>query len=308
MPGIYDQLVTRTDVAGLLPQPVVIDLQEDIRRTSIVASMFRHIPMTSGQAKTSVLDALPYAYWVNGDTGLKQTTKVSWTGKMLTAEELAVIVPVPEAVIADVSVDIFARLRPLLADAFAAVLDAACVFGVNRPATFAQALVPGAAAATPTQAIVNADVVAGIDDALGLLEGLDINISGMVARSSVRGAVRKALSSLGGASSLGQAPNDLFGYPITYPSGTLSWPANLQSIIGDWNAAVLGVRQDITYKVLSESVISDDAGKVIFNLAQQDAVALRAVARYAFTTADSLTIDAAGQIKKSYPFATTATA
>lgn len=308
MPPIYDQLVTRVDVQGLMPEPAVVDLQTDIARTSIVSSLFRQIPMSSGQAKTSVLDALPYAYWVNGDTGLKQTSKVSWTGKYLTAEELAVIVPVPEAVIADVSVDIFARLRPLLADAFARVLDSACVFGVNRPATFSQAIVPGAAAATPTQAIVNADVVEGIDTALGLLEGNDVDVTGIVARASVRGHLRRALAQLGGAASLGAAPNDLFGYNLLYPSGSLAWPANLMTIMGDWNAAVLGVRQDITYRVLSESVISDDAGKVIFNLAQQDAVALRAVARYAFVTADHVSIGADGQQVTSYPFATTATA
>lgn len=308
MPPIYDQLIARTDVQGLMPEPVVVELQQDIARTSIVASLFRQIPMSSGQVKTAVLDALPYAYWVNGDTGLKQTTKVSWTGKYLTAEELAVIVPVPEAVIADVNVDIFARLRPLLADAFAMVLDSATVFGVNRPATFAQAIVPGAAAATPTQAIVNADVVAGIDEALSLLEGNDVNVNGIVARAAVRGAVRRALTQLGGASSLGAAPNDLFGYPLVYPSGTLGWPANLQTIMGDWTCAVLGVRQDITYKVLSESVISDDAGKVIFNLAQQDAVALRAVARYAFAVADHVGTGADGQPQSTYPFATTATA
>ena len=305
---LYDQLIARTDVAGLLPPPAVIELQADMNRTAISTTLFRQVPMASGQAKTAVINSLPHAYWVNGDTGIKATTKMSWAGKVLTAEEIAVIVPIPEAVIADVSVNIFARIRPLLAAEFARVLDDATLFGVNRPASFGQAIVPGAAAATPTHAVVNADVVAGIDTALGLLEGKDVSVTDIVARSSVRGATRQKLASLGGAAELAGASNELYGYPLTYPKGSGAWPANLMTIEGDFTAAILGVRQDITFKVLSESVISDAAGVVIFNLAQQDSVALRAVARYAFQTADHLSYGAAGVIDKSYPFATTATA
>jgi len=301
MPGVYDQLISRVDVAGLMPEPAVIELNQELARSSIALSLFRQVPMSTGQAKMSVLDGLPYAYWVNGDTGLKQTTKVSWAGKYLVAEEMAVIVPVPEAVVADMGRDIWGLVRPLLVGAFSEKLDHATVFGIDRPATFAQAIVPGSAANGTAFTGPGLDAV---NDALDALEGADVTITNIVGRATLRGVIRRALAELGGAAELGAAPNSIFGYPLTYPGGTLAWPAGLQAILGNFNAAIVGVRQDINYRVLTESVISDDAGNVVFNFAQQDAVGLRATARYAFAVADQQFVDADGSIGTTYPFAT----
>lgn len=301
MPAVYDQLVSRVDAAGLIPENTSRQIIQTIQERSISAQLMTHVPMSTATERVPVIDMLPTAYWVNGDTGLKQTTKVSWTDKVLVAEELATIVPIPEAVLADSNYDLWAQIRPLLADAILRKLDEAVVFGFNRPASFAQAIVPAASAAGQT---ANGTAPDNIDDALSLLEGKDVNVSAIAARASVRGAIRKALAGLGGAVSLGGAPSDLFGYPLVYPVPSATWPVNLDAVMGDWSAAVIGVRQDISYKLLTEGVISDDAGKVILNLPQQDSVALRVVARFAFQVADMLSIDATGQPAPVYPFAT----
>jgi hypothetical protein len=63
---------------------------------------------------------------------------------------------------------------------------------------------------------------------------------------------------------------------------------------------MLGVRQDLTYKILDQAVITDDTGVVIYNLPQQDMLAMRVVARYAFQVATPYVF---GQAGTEYPFA-----
>lgn len=305
MPAVYDQIISRVDAAGLIPEPAALDIQQAIPNFSIALSLMRQVPMGTAQAKMRVLDSLPQAYWVNGDTGLKQTTKVSWDGKLLTAEELAVIVPIPEAVIADANVDIWAQVKPLVAQALGGKLDDATVFGIDRPASFGQAVVPATRDVVPVQAFAD-DPLDGVGLALSSLEGLDVNVGTIVARTGLRAAIRTAQNAYASSTPFAPAPNEIYGYPLLYPPSG-SWPAEVTAIVGDWNAAIIGVRQDLTYRFLSESVISDDAGKVIFNLAQQDSVALRVVARYAFAIADQLSAGPDGTVIKSLPFATALT-
>ena len=64
-----------------------------------------------------VLSALPVAYWVTGDTGMKQTTTAAWQSKTITVDELAVIVPVPENVLDDIDFRLKAGLIGSVGDA-----------------------------------------------------------------------------------------------------------------------------------------------------------------------------------------------
>jgi hypothetical protein len=70
--------------------------------------------------------------------------------------------------------------------------------------------------------------------------------------------------------------------------------------VGDYSMAVVGVRQDLTYKMLDEAVITDDAGNIVYNLPQRDMLALRVVARFAFAIAKPVSRNAPGG---GFPFA-----
>ena len=72
----------------------------------------------------------------------------------------------------------------------------------------------------------------------------------------------------------------LDGVPIQFPENGSFMPDIAQLVVGDFSKAVYAIRQDITVKLLTEGVIQDPNTKdIVYNLAQQDMIALRVVFR-----------------------------
>ena len=73
-------------------------------------------------------------------------------------------------------------------------------------------------------------------------------------------------------------------------------------IAGDFSQAVYAIRQDVTYKVLTEAVIQDPSnGDILYNLAQDDMVALRVVMRLGWEIPNP--VNALNETAKRFPFA-----
>ena len=131
MPNVID----RSRAEALIREQVVSTIFQDAPKQSVVMQLGRKLPnMTSKQTRIPVLSMLPLAYWVNGDTGYKQTSRQAWENVYLTAGELAVIVPIPEAVLADAEFDILGEVTPRVNEAIGLRVDQAVLFGINRPA------------------------------------------------------------------------------------------------------------------------------------------------------------------------------
>jgi len=123
--------IDRTGAEALIPEERAREIIQGTVEQSAVLSMGRRLAnMTTKQTKLPVLDSLPIAYFVDGDNGQKKTTKQAWDKKVIYAEEIAVIVPIPEAVLDDADYDIWGEVRPRVQEAFGKVIDEAVLKGL----------------------------------------------------------------------------------------------------------------------------------------------------------------------------------
>ena len=71
--------ISREKAEALIREQLTNTIQQDVPKNSIVMQLGTRLAnMTSNQTKIPVLSMLPLAYWVNGDTGMKQTSKQEW--------------------------------------------------------------------------------------------------------------------------------------------------------------------------------------------------------------------------------------
>lgn len=302
----YNNIISRADASGTIPEPVANDILGITTTESAAMTLFRQTRMSSAQTKMPVLAALPTAYFVDGDTGLKQTTEVNWANKTLVAEELAAIIPVPEAVLDDMSFDAWATIRPLAAEAIGRALDAAVFFGTNKPASWPTAIVPAAVSAgnvvaRGTATAANGGLASDYSDLYATVEADGYDVNGLIATTSQKGRLRNTRGTDG--QPLVDTRGGVYGVTPTFPMRGL-WPTGLsaaEAIAGDFTQGILGVRQDITFKVLDQAVIQDQAGAIQYNLAQQDMVALRLVFRVGFQVANTINRDQTVEANR-YPF------
>lgn len=305
----YDNIISRSDAQARIPEVVSNEMLANLMTTSAAMSLFTRVPMSTNQTRFPVLAALPVAYFVNGDTGLKQTTEINWANKFINVEEIATIVPIPEAVLDDTSFDVWGSVRPLVEQAIGRVLDGAVLFNVNKPSSWPDGLVTAATTASNTEARGTASQAAGgVAQDLNILyskvEAGGFDVNGVIARTSFKSVIRgardttgQALADIGGGT--------LWGEQLRFVQAGL-WPTAgsgaAEAIAGDFGQAVLGVRSDFTYKVLTESAIFDDSGNLVFNLAQQDMIALRVVFRAGFQVANTINYEQEVEADR-YPFA-----
>lgn len=297
----YNSIISRTDAAALIPEEVSSELLTNVAGVNPLMTLARRLQdMSRAQKRLPVMSALATAYFVSGDNGQKQTSEVNWENKYIDAEELAVIIPIPEAVLDDADYDVWAEIRPELEKAFSLAITQAVLYGTNIPASWttnlgAAGLVAGATAASHTisaaaytdlyEAILG-ETGAGAAGLFMLPEADGFMVTGSIAHMSMKGKLRNVRDADGQpifrAGMTGPTAYSLDGSPIYFPDDGSVVAASSLLIAGMWSQLVYAMRQDVTYKVLTEAVIQDGAGSIVYNLAQQDMVALRAVIRLGF--------------------------
>lgn len=292
--------IDKANVEALIETQVANEIFEGVVKESKALSMFRRLPnMTSDKTKLRVLDSLPIAYFVDesANNGRKNLTKMAWDKKYINAAELAVIVPIKENVLNDTSIDIWSEVRPRIVEAFGKKIDNAIFNGTDKPADWRTGLIPSIVTAG-AEVTEGDNLYSDINDVMTKVEESGYNVTGLLGGVGLKGKFRML--------------TDTTGQPIkgteidSLPKAFLdngAWDKTKSVLVaGDFSQAVYAIRQDVTYKVLTEAVIQDPStGDILYNLAQDDMVALRVVMRLGWEIPNP--VNALNETAARFPFA-----
>lgn len=297
--------ITKNNVDVLLETEVSSEIISEVIKNSAALSMFRQLPTVStDKVRIRVLDSLPDAYWVNEkkNNGRKRLTKMAWDNVYLNIEELAVIVPIKENLLNDLAdgsgINVWGELRPRIVEAMYKKIDQAIFTGVDKPESWRADLLTSVTSigATVTE---TASLYKDISNAMGYVEESDYVPNGLIGGLSLKAKFRNEF-----LDSTGQPlqSSDVTELRRNYISNG-SWDKEKATmIVGDFSQAVFAFRQDFTVKVLTEGVIQDpDSGEILFNLGQDDMVALRCVVRLGWALPQSVSMEKEASVR--FPFA-----
>lgn len=316
--------VTRSSVdTQILPPEVSEEVLRGVAEASVIRQFARERQMTGNRVQITEAEVDgANVFWV-GEGQRKRTdaptmSTLTWT---MDAAELAVIIPLDEAVQDDANLDLWDLYTPHIQTAVAQKLDAAAIFGSDAPTAWGtapsivdQILLADSdfyEDASPTD-VELLNLLAGTgastaDGGLQYVEDSGFEPTGWLGnrrfKSRLRGLKDADNRYIFGDAIEAGVPSSLFGLPLSFTKTTV-WDRTLAHlIVGDFGQAMVGVRQEIKYKVFDQGVITDGAGSVIYSLMESDMVALRVTARFGFKvfaddTADGNTVSASSE----YPF------
>lgn len=271
------------DFSGIIPTTTATEILSVVQQESAVLTLGTRVPMPSGVTEMPVQTGVPVAGWVAQPGGRKPFTDLTVTMVNMKAEEIAAVVAIPQSYLDDAAVNLWNFVRPQIASAIALALDNAVLFGINAPASFPAGGITSAAYCQTASGGANDDAATIVNDAMGLVEGEGLNVTGHVSDIKNQAVLRNIRDStgaflLGPTAAQSSGLQSLWGYPIMwdqFPAGETE-----DFITGHWPALQIGVRQDITYAISDQAVVADGAGKVLISAFQDNTVVMKAHARF----------------------------
>lgn len=291
-------IIARSDIIEATPN-LVNEIIQGVTTGSKILPLMTELPrMTKSKEKLPVLSLLPEAYWVSGDTGLKGTTRLAWENKYIYAEEVAVVVPIPENVLNDSDYDIIGQSKPRIIDAIYKKVDEAIITGKDKPAQFREGLIPTIINVGNVVVPASTTVFEQISSAMGKVEEDGFDVNGILGGVNLKKAFRDGLRDTTGQP---LANSEVTELPRQYVNNG-AWDNTVSFIVGDFKQAVYSIRNDIEFKLFDSGVITDSSGNVIYNLMQQDMVALRVTFRMGWEVPNPInTLDSSEETR--FPFA-----
>ncbi len=296
--------ISRAELSTIIQEEYSSELLAAATSNSVALSAFRRVDMGTKTQNLPVLATIPEAGFVAESAteteGVKPTAQATWGNKQLVAEEIAVIIPIHENAIDDATTDVLDELTMQGGAAIGRKLDAAVLFGVDKPASWTSADLLAAAVAA-SQTVTVGDVADGDDLAGAILQAAgDVDTAGwepdtVIAPRGMRyrlANVRNVDGTPIFLPSLSNAPgamDSIAGLDGAWASGLVWDRDEAEAMVVDSQRVVIGVRQDISVKFLTEATVGG------INLAERDMVALRFKARYAYVLGNTRTDEGAAK-------------
>lgn len=277
------------DFSGFLKPDVAQAYFDQARKSSVVQSLARQVPLGINGQEVPVVTSKATAGWV-AEGGKKPASKGALGLKTMTPKKIAAIAVVSAEVVRANPGNYVNLLRDDIAEAFAVAFDAAALHGTNSPfgagnniAATTKAVELGTATAA------NGGVYADINAGLSLLVNDGKKLTGFAFDTVTEPVFNAAV--------------DLNGRPLfiesTYEEGSLrngrllGRAAYLGDGVkggttvgfgGDWSQAIWGVVGGITYDVSTQTAVTIN-GELV-SLWENNLVAIRAEAEYGWLVND----------------------
>lgn len=307
--------LTRDRAEAALARQESFEIIELATRESAVLAAGNVLQMRGETLRVPVLGLLPSASFVGeSSAGVLSTNGVDIKPKstaqvdtlVLKARTLATIIVVPEEVLEDDEAGLSAMIQTRAAEAIGAKLDESILFGsADKPTDWPTSIVPAAIAAGRFVAEgTGVDLAADINLAYAEVEDSDFDINVQMASRRIRARLRGLRDTQNApifVSSLrdDQQADSVYGEPIFFVRNGSFDNTEATLIVGDARHMHIGLRSDVSFKILTEAPVTDSNGNV-YSLAERDLVAVRARFRAAFEVSVPVSRD---QTADPYPFA-----
>lgn len=271
-----------------VPENIIRAVMSDVETTSVALSLGRVLNVPTSNNVIPLPITLPEAYWTDAERPEpKQTTHMEWSREVLRVYELAALMLIPDAYIEDVDVPIWDEVRPYITQAISRKLDAAVLFGNDKPAGDLVSVYEHAARAGNLLGVPpepdppeERDVVPYVLRAMRMVSEDGFSVTGLATRPGFQWEI-----AAGRVNSLQFDPSQpisgrLFGLPFaTNDNG--GWDDSKAHLLaGKWDNLYVGVRRDIQIELTNTGVIRDPAtGEVTVSAWQDDVTIMRVTFR-----------------------------
>ena len=267
--------ISTTSLPGLIKKRIESEIINRVSEQSVVMQLANIKQMTAPTQEYAVRLDKAGVFWVNEGEKIS-TSEASWGTIELVAKKIAGVSIFTREAAKDGFISIEEEVKEQLANDIATKIDQACLFGLGSPygvnkSIFEQSI----------KVVAGANLSDSVSDVMSAVEEEEMDVNAFISTRSIKGELRKAKNEAGDYifedKKLGE-PAQLHGEVLTFTSHFDKTKAKL--IAGDFDQVYLGVLQDIEIELLDQAVFGN------VSLAEEDKLAIRAVARIGFLVVD----------------------